>query len=540
MSDRVLLIGLDAACFEQLDPLLADGVVPTLSGLIEEGAAAGMETTTPPWTPSAWPSITTGTTPWTHGVYDFHHHAGDGSVEYVSARHVQVPFLWEVLSAAGHESVAVNVPVTHPAHRFSGSLVPGYVAPEDATCLIEGSPGSIDEVQPDYRIYTHSGGSREARIADYEELIASRAAVASTLAERGNPSFLMVQFQSTDGVFHMFGEDREAIDRVFGSVDDAVAKLIDDVAPDWTLVVSDHGIHRYERVFHANTWLRNRGHVETSPGAERWSWNARTVANRKGKTGGESGFRLLPRLLGALSQVGITPQRGEALLSAIGLDELVARALPENALLDVVDAAEHVDWDVSAAFCRSSASMGLRCNVAGRDPGGVVPREEFPSFRAELVEALRGVEAPDGTPVFERVYDRHRVHGPEVANERSAPDVVFRPADMVWRISDVIRERPFGRTREYDHKYEGLFVAHGPGIDPGVAGTPEATDVAPTVLELLGVATPSWMEGSPIGATVASGSTIDTPPAVPEREYVDDARADEAVEDRLRELGYVD
>jgi predicted AlkP superfamily phosphohydrolase/phosphomutase len=540
MGNNVLLIGLDAACFEQLDPLVSESVVPTIADLIEDGAAADMPTTTPPWTPSAWPSITTGTAPWTHGIYDFHHYDADGTVGYVSANEVRVPFLWEILSAAGHASIVVNVPVTHPVHYFSGSLVPGYIAPEDTPCLVDGSPGAIDSLVPGYRIYTRTGRNRDARIADYEELIASRAEVTSALADRHEWSFTMVQFQSTDGVFHMFGDDGEAIRRVFGAVDTAIETLIDDLDPDWTLVVSDHGIHRYERVFHANTWLRDRGYVETTASSERRAWNARTVAERKGADEVDAGTRTVRRLLDALARIGVTPGRVDTVLSAVGATDFLSRILPDDVLLDVADAADHVDWEASAAFCRSSASMGLRCNVVGRDPGGVVPPTQFDDFRTELVTFLRAVKAPDGTPVFERVYDRHQVHGSDVANERSAPDVVFRPTNMTYKVSDVIRGRTITTTDKYNHKYEGLFLAEGPGIDPRAAVSPVVTDVAPTVLGLLGIDPPDWMEGRRLESVRPPERAAAPTPEVPHREYVDDSRAGEAVGKRLRELGYVE
>ena len=63
IAQRVLLIGLDAACFAQLDPLLASGSLPNIQRLIDTGVGVDLETTTPPWTPSAWPSVTTGSTP---------------------------------------------------------------------------------------------------------------------------------------------------------------------------------------------------------------------------------------------------------------------------------------------------------------------------------------------------------------------------------------------------------------------------------------------------------------------------------------------
>jgi predicted AlkP superfamily pyrophosphatase or phosphodiesterase len=48
-----------------------------------------------------------------------------------------------------------------------------------------------------------------------------------------------------------------------------------------------------------------------------------------------------------------------------------------------------------------------------------------------------------------------------------------------------------------------LFVAAGRGADPGAhLGELRALDVAPTVLALLGLPVPGWMEGRPIGALV--------------------------------------
>ena len=50
-----------------------------------------------------------------------------------------------------------------------------------------------------------------------------------------------------------------------------------------------------------------------------------------------------------------------------------------------------------------------------------------------------------------------------------------------------------------------LFLALGRGVRPGTKlGAVRAIDVAPTVLALLGIEPPPWMEGAPIGAIVPS------------------------------------
>ncbi len=52
-----------------------------------------------------------------------------------------------------------------------------------------------------------------------------------------------------------------------------------------------------------------------------------------------------------------------------------------------------------------------------------------------------------------------------------------------------------------------LFVAAGRGVPPGTKlGEVHALDIAPTVLALLGVPIPAWMEGRPLEAFGGPGS----------------------------------
>ena len=549
MTDRkVLLIGLDAACFKQLDPLLAAGSLPNVSRLIESGVSADLETTAPPWTPSAWPSVTTGSRPWTHGVYDFHHYPETGDPRLVSTHDVSAPFVWEVLSAHGLSSIVVNVPVTHPIHEFDGSLVPGCLAPERAACLVDGDPQPMAAIDDDYRIYDRGHDPQAERLADYERLIDSRVEAARRLDDAHDWSFMMVQFQHTDAVFHTDGEDRAAVSRVYERVDGAIGSLRDLAGEDCpVLLVSDHGMGQYDRVFYCNAWLRDEGYVETAADAERHAWNERTFRAAVTETGSDSDGRGLPeRVLSAVveasSRLGVTAQRAERALSAVGLDERVGRLLPEEVLYDIVDTAEYVDRSQSAAYCRSPSSLGIRCNVVGRDPEGVVPAAEFESFRASLVESLRNLRDPAGEPVFESVSDRHATHGSEVANERSAPDIVLRPAGMTWKVSDIVRERTFGETEEFNHVCQGLFVASGPGIDSLATPAPSVVDVTPTVLRLLGVEPLETMDGGALFDSLTGDEDDATPTIAPRRFF--DAESEEsdadAVEDHLRAMGYIE
>ncbi|WP_336135347.1 alkaline phosphatase family protein [Natronomonas amylolytica] len=543
MSEKVVVIGLDAACFDRIDPFLERGDLPNLQRLLDRGGGTDLETTTPPWTPSAWPSIVTGTEPQAHGVYDFFNHGPDYEHELVSAKDIQVPFLWEYLSERGQSSIVVNVPVTNPAHAFDGTLIPGYLAPENPTCLVDGEARPLSEIDPEYRIYADRNDPDEATLDEYERLIHSRASLSKRLADEYDWSFMMVQFQRTDSVYHTFGADEEAASRVYSAVDKAIGSLLDGIDEECNvLVVSDHGIWQYESVFYVNSWLKENGYLATTADSNRIGWNATTKEKLKGDHGetGSTSARIGGAVIGALDRVGLSPQVAEALLAKVGLDTAVRKLLPNEILEDSI---RHVDWSNSDVYCRSTSSLGLRFNVEERETDGVVSSDSFETARKRLIEELEAIESPDGEPVFDEVLDRHDVWGDDIPNESSAPDIIYRPNDMRWEISDIVKSDPFESTEVFNHNYSGLLIAAGPDIEWKRPGQPHATDIAPTILSLLGVSPPAEMSGAVLESICTSDQSTERPPTVGGRRYLGDGdttETDSVVADRLRDMGYME
>src|SRR5918992_3528234 len=71
MGNKVLVIGLDGASFNVLDPLIEKGYMPNLARLAATGARADLRTTFPPITAVAWSSFMTGKNPGKHGIFEF-------------------------------------------------------------------------------------------------------------------------------------------------------------------------------------------------------------------------------------------------------------------------------------------------------------------------------------------------------------------------------------------------------------------------------------------------------------------------------------
>ncbi|AGN01550.1 hypothetical protein L593_08025 [Salinarchaeum sp. Harcht-Bsk1] len=588
---RTLLIGIDGASHEVLAER-GESVVPNLTALLDRGSSGALESQIPPWTPSAWPSLYTGVNPGKHGVYGFLAFEGyDWDV--VDYADVKAHALWELLSERGFTSVVVNVPVTHPPTAFDGALVPGYTSPESPTCHPSGLLADLEAELGDYRVYddsTDPSDDRAERIESYERLLASRGEAFRYLADRFDPDFGFLQFQQTDTVFHESPEDDRVVDAVYAAADREIGATIEACDPDVVLVASDHGIGPYDgHEFRANSFLRDRGDVATTVGEggmPSWTSIARNRlqgdpaggagdadgsadASGNSAANGTAGATALERSLAVAARVGVTSQRIERVVKRLGIEDLVLRIAPADA---VRAAAEQVDFPASRAYVRDRIELGVRINLEGREPEGVVPPAEYDAVRSELVDALSAVETPDGEPVFEAVRPREAVFdGPYLED---APDVVVVPNEFDQFLSASLHDEQFGPPSEpWNHKLDGLIAVAG-DVDTSVSladrfratadgsrtaadspaagdGSPtgdthrEAAhlfDVAPTVLATFGLPAAERMDGDVLPVVEPAGVERypDYDPAADGPAGAPAATEESAVEDRLADLGYLE
>ena len=527
---RTLLVGIDAACEEILDPLFADGELPTLEAIVADGASGPLVSQIPPWTASAWPSLYTGMNPGKHGVFSFL--AFDGyDWDVVNATDVRERTLWELLDRHGLTSVVVNVPVTHPPRGFEGALIPGYTAPEDPDCH---PPGLLDDLRDeigDYRVYPADDST-----ATYRAAVRSRGETFRYLADRFEPHFGFLEFQVTDTVFHDRPDDEETIRAIYRELDRQLEQTLETCDPDTVVVASDHGMGPYDgHEFRVNDFLREAGYVEPVRGGRGMpTWSRIRDRNLKdGEQETPSEPAHLERAMAALARVGITSQRVGAALERVGLADAVAARVPDPL---VSAGTEQVDFPASAAYMRSRIELGIRINLEGREPDGVVPKSEYETARRTLIEELSAVTTPEGEPVFETVGPREEFfHGPE---SHRAVDVVTVPADFDQFLSTTLRGEQFGPpTEPWNHKRDGIIAVAGEDVDPtsGV-GDAHLCDVAPTVLATLGLPADERMDGEVLPCVEPTG--VREYPRFENDRSIE--TADSSVEARLADLGYIE
>ncbi|WP_049911676.1 alkaline phosphatase family protein [Natrinema limicola] len=545
-TPKTVLIGMDALSFNYLDQF----ELPNIQSLRSHGVEAELESTFPPWTGSAWPSVYTGVDPSHHGVYSFFdfRETYPDEANIVSQAAVRSPAIWEYLSTHDVSAAVLNVPVTHSADSFDGSLIPGYLAPESASGTPEGVREDLSsELGEQYRIYGgNEAGDGTATVDDFVSLIDHRRRAARAFLESTDWEFAFLQVQKTDTVFHEF-DGTEAFRRVYNAADEFVGTVLETV-PDETnvLLCSDHGIGRTDGYnIYINEILRRNGFVETCAhgrtptlGESKGALSEQSAADSDGSS---TSVQLVSAAESALGAVGLTPGDAYRLVQRLGAEGVVKRLLPDGTQATL---GENVDWRRSQAYCRSGPELGVRINLEGRDDDGVVPPADYEQVRSELIGTLESLRTPNGKPAFEWVKPREAVYDGPYTNE--ACDVLFMPRAMNNLIATNLLGSAFVPIDKHNHKRTGVFIGAGPGIaelGPSRVGPLSVIDVAPIAMTLLDEPVPERMQGR------VPPDLVFDPPRIAEYDTIDTAREssetdsdrpeDDAMIGRLENLGYL-
>jgi predicted AlkP superfamily phosphohydrolase/phosphomutase len=162
-----------------------------------------------------------------------------------------------------------------------------------------------------------------------------------------------------------------------------------------------------------------------------------------------------------------------------------------------------VDWSRTKAYAMGLAGVNL--NVRGREASGCVDPSDAPALMREIASALLELAAPDGARPVSRVSAAREIYRGPYSGD--APDLTVGLAPG-FRVSwggatGGIGESVIGRNSlawSGDHSQDSESV---PGIlaSTSVLSSPASiTDVAPTVLTLLGIPVPPSMDGRALAA----------------------------------------
>ncbi len=124
LAKKVLLIGWDAADWKVINPLLDQGLMPTLDDFINHGVMGNLATLRPILSPMLWNSIATGKRPNKHGIHGFMEpDTQNGGIRPVSSTSRKVKAIWNILTQRGFKTHVLGWFAGHPAEPINGISV---------------------------------------------------------------------------------------------------------------------------------------------------------------------------------------------------------------------------------------------------------------------------------------------------------------------------------------------------------------------------------------------------------------------------------
>lgn len=460
---KVFVIGLDCAPPELMFDAWREEL-PNFKKLLDGGAYGEMYSSTPAITVPAWSCMTSSKDPGVLGFYGFRNRR-DYTYDnrYIATGlAVKEKRVWDILGDAGKQCIVVGVPQTYPVSPINGHLISSFLTPSTTNDKIQWThPASLrSEIQQllapeDYDVDVPQFRTEDKAflLQQINDMTRKRFKVLRYLLDRKPWDFFMFVEMGVDRIHHGLWAHHDpahrrydpdspfinAIKEYYLYLDREVGTLLERL-PEEThiIVVSDHGVKKMDGGICINEWLRR-----------------------------------------------------EAFLTL--LEE------PPEGHLSSFEKVE-VDWSKTSVWGDGGYYARIFLNVAGREPNGVIPAAEYEAFRDQVAERIKGIPAPDGTPLNTRVFKPQEIYR-HVRNV--APDLIVYFDNLGWRSvgsfghGDIYTFKNDTGPDDANHAENGIYIYSPPQRNLGGKRLPDCQlmDFAPTVLDIFGLDVLADMQG---------------------------------------------
>jgi predicted AlkP superfamily phosphohydrolase/phosphomutase len=446
---KVMVIGLDCAPPEHIFDEYVDDI-PTLNKLRENGAWGSLESIVPPITVPAWMCMMTSKDPGTLGIYGFRNrkdHSYEG-LTFATSWAVKEPTVWDILSDAGKDCIVMSVPPSYPPKELRGVqigcfLTPNsdadYTYPKDVKAELEAQIGEyvfdIRNFRTDNTQYIVDEAYRmtEQRFKAADYLLTNKPWDFFVMVEMGPDRLNHGIWSFIDPNHPRHAADnpyRESLREYYRYLDSKIGDLLEKHADEDTtvLVVSDHGAKAMVGGVCFNQWLVKEGYLAFE-------------------------------------------------------DDLPTEITPVTKL--------SIDWSKTTAWGDGGYYGRLFLNVAGREPNGVIPQEDYEKVRAELIAKIEAMVDHEGKPMGNKALKPEDTY---TSQNGVPPDLIVIFGELRWRSVGSLGH-PSVYTFENDtgpdeanHAQYGIFIMN--NAPSGPSGKLEGLhlwDVHCTILDLFGL-----------------------------------------------------
>jgi len=536
LAKRILIIGLDGATFDVLNPMIKAGRMPTLAELIETGTAGILDSTKPPITPAAWTTFMTGKGPGQHGIIDFEKYdVKTNKLSFNSTFEIREKTIWEIFSEKGFLVGSVNVPMTYPPRKVNGFMISGFETPSTDTDFTYPSDLKDDILRqwPDYNYQTDwkrktFGGDKlfQRNLRYIEKSFAQGYELATFCGEKYGWDILMVLFKLVDNLQHKVWKyldpktshinpnRAEMSAQCFTALDNTIRELVEYARKNEALilVMSDHGHGSLDGKAQPNLLLKQWGYLKIKS----------TL-----KQAGKRTQRIIDRLRNKSTK---------RFAANLGIEHDLA-----------------LDWENTRACIMHAGMYGfLYISLKGRQPRGVVEPEDYELVREDLRHRFLSVTCKnrqgETIQVFPEVHRTEELYNCRREEHPWLPDLLLIPQpglSVVRKIRGTQPVRWLSRYRmEGTHRVEGILIANGPNVCQGQTIHANIADIAPTILAASGLKVPADMEGRALASLFESKLPVEFEPPqaieAAEHEEVYTEQEKEALSKRLSDLGYLE
>lgn len=555
-NKKVFVFGIDGATFDIIIPLIQKGKLPNLAEMVQTKAYGVLTSTIPPNSSVAWTSFATGKNAGKHGIYYFRERKNNSYERpFISSLSIKSKTIWRILSEHGKKVGIINVPIAYPPEEVNGYMISGLLAPNRNSIFTYPPQLHFELIEKlgDYpldseaEIIYHSSGDE---LAAFQHLIYSNKKVIEAtlhLMDKFQWDFFIVVLTIADKVQHiawkyLIPEFRRQnpelckkfenmIEVSYSIVDEQLGRLKERLDNNTTLIIlSDHGFGPISYQFYINVWLKKIGLLKL-----------KKYAVMKYRLQEKLKISLKHSLLRFGKRMGMTDVMNKVTkLHVFNMNNERAYNL--------------VDWSKTMAF--SSWTNGeeiILINLKGREPEGIVnPGSEYEELRDFIIKRLEEIRGENGEKIVDRAYKREELYsGPYVY---LAPDIQFTTLDMsVQPRGKIIGEQILVRPPDFSpalHRMNGIIIIEGEEIKKKfkIEGA-HITDIAPTILYLLGLPVPNDMDGKVITSCIKEEYLKENP--IQLSEYKSSALKDtdgekiyteqekKQLEEALKGLGYI-
>lgn len=492
---RLLVIAIDALDAAQVEQF--SDVLPNIKRLRQEGFYARLNSVWPPDSETAWASIYTGWNPARHGIFQFVDPL-EKTAAYVAKERdstiLQGYTFWDLASAAGRNVCVLFPHIGYPSWPVNGMMVSRASVEADISVepMVEASRYDFSGLSG---VKGLVGRHHESYVQACRELVERQLALnLQVLGER--PWDLCFTYWSTlDLVQHQYWaycdpEDptfpgdtplRHVIRDFYAMHDRVIGELIRQAGSDTTvMVLSDHGHGmRPVNILNINRLLREHGllHVKSS--------------------GGATNQTTLRRLRNGVMDFVTRNELGNVAAELLKLAPWAKKMYLSTSMIDLDRTIAYItDMSGIKAYSYGGIQIAQR-NLDGRS---------YEAVRDEVMRLLQEVQAPepDGGPVVRWIRPREELYdGPYLSRY---PDLVFelQPGyGAGWDATGPLFDVSLSHNL-YPGSHLGsnaLFMLAGPDAQRVARAPDSLMDIAPTVLDILGVPGPAEIDGRSVFAS---------------------------------------